>query len=71
MATQEIPHETIQRILELYLCSDDPRIKHISSLLNVPESDVLTIVKAYTDEQLPFLRGNYVVLNSEINYQNE
>lgn len=68
MAIQEIPHKTIQQILELYLCSNDPRIKHISSLLNVPESDVLTVVKAYAYEQVPFLGGNYVVLNSEINY---
>lgn len=68
MAAQEIPHETIQQILELYLCSDDPRIKHISKLLGISESAVLTVLQAYTDKQIAFLGGRYVVYNSEINY---
>jgi hypothetical protein len=68
MAADEIPHKTVQKILELYLCSDDTRIQHISLLLNISESLVLKVVQAYTDKEIPFLGGRYTILNSEINY---
>lgn len=68
MVTEDIPNEIIQKVLELYLCSDDPRIKHISYVLNIQELHVLRIIEAYTDNQISFEGSRFTILNSEINY---
>lgn len=68
MVTEDIPNEIIQKVLELYLCSDDQRIKHISMILHIQEVNVLRIVEGYLEKQISFERGRFMILNSEINY---
>jgi len=58
---------TKQQILELFLCSDDNRVKTISKTLNVSYHQVNTAIEDYFNGHLVFQRGNYTVLHSEIN----
>ena len=58
---------TKQQILELFLCSDDNRIKTISETLNVSKHQIRIVIEDYCNGHLVFLRGNYTILHSEIN----
>lgn len=56
-----------QQILELYLCSNDRRLKVISEITNSSDNSVSAIIQEYFDNNLDFERGNYKILHSKIN----
>lgn len=56
-----------QRILELFLCSDDRRIEVISKTLAVSDHDVSSVIQDHFDRKIKFERGNFLVFHSEIN----
>jgi len=56
-----------QRIIELFLCSDDRRLKTISSIVGVSEMTVSNVVQDFYDGKITFERGNFKIYNSEIN----
>lgn len=56
-----------QRILELFLCSDDRRLWVIGKTLGVSESYVSKVVQDYFDKKINFDRGNFTILHSSIN----
>lgn len=56
-----------QRILELFLCSDDRRLEIISKTLAISEHDVSSVIQDHNDKKIRFERGNFLVFHSSIN----
>jgi len=56
-----------QRIIELFLCSDDRRLKTIAVLVGVSEMTVSNVVHDFYDGKITFERGNFKIYNSIIN----
>jgi len=56
-----------QRILELFFCSDDRRLRVIGETLGVSESTVSKVVQDYFDKRIKFDRGNFLIYHSELN----
>ncbi len=57
-----------QQVIELFLCSDDIRLKTIASTLKSSPNTVSNIIQDYFDGFIEFERGNYKILHSSINY---
>lgn len=56
-----------QQVIELFLCSDDRRLKTIASTLQSSPNTVSNIIQEYFDGAIEFERGNYKILHSSIN----
>ena len=63
----KISDETKQRIIELFICSDDRRLWVIAEITNVTVPSVSTVIQQYYDGIIQFNRGNFKVLHSSIN----
>lgn len=59
-----------QRILELYLCGNDKRLAFIGSIIGCCSSAVSKVIQDYFDKKIPFYRGDFQILHSDINYIN-
>lgn len=56
-----------QQIIELFLCSNDRRLKVIAQVVGVSEGTVSDIVQKYYDKKIEFDRGNFIIYHSAIN----
>lgn len=56
-----------QQIIELFLCSNDKRLKVIAQIVGASESTVSDIIQKYYDKNIEFDRGNFIIYHSEIN----
>ncbi len=65
--TQPLNTEKKQRIIELYLCSDDRRVFVIAEIVSVSKKEVVETIQQYYDGLIEFERGNYKILHSSIN----
>jgi len=59
--------ENKQRIIELYLCSNDRRIFVIAECTGTTNEEVTEIIQQFYEGKITFLRGNYKILHSSIN----
>lgn len=59
--------ENKQRIIELYLCSNDRRLKVIAETIGCSSVSVSSVLQEYYDGLIEFERGNYKILHSSIN----
>lgn len=62
-----INQETKQRILELYLCSNDNRMRVIAEICKCSAMSVSNIIQEYYDKKIEFERGNFTIYHSSIN----
>ena len=67
MIFKDVSSENVQRVIELYLCSDDNRMGVIADLIGIQAYIVSDIIQAYFDSKIEFKRGNYKILHSSIN----
>lgn len=67
MIFKDVSSENVQRVIELYLCSDDNRIGVIADLTAIQAYVVSNIIQAYFDGKIEFTRGNFKILHSSIN----
>jgi len=70
MKFQDVGAENIQRIIELYLCSNDNRMGVIADLIGIQTYVVSDIIQAYFDGKIEFNRGNFKIMHSSINNYN-
>lgn len=63
--------ERQQRVLELFICSDDNRIRIISEILAISPDTASKIVGDYYEGKIVFEMPNHRIYNSSINYQQE
>ena len=59
--------ETKQRILELYLCGNDNRIRIIADICGCSCEMTNKVIQDYFDKKIEFTRGNFNILHSSIN----
>ena len=59
--------ENKQRIIELYLCSNDRRVFVIAQCTNTTNDEVIETIQQFYEGKIPFERGNYKILHSSIN----
>lgn len=70
MNYKDVKFEDIQRIIELYLCSNDNRIWVISEIIKVQSYIVSSIIQDYFDGKIEFKRGNFKIFHSSMNNYN-
>ena len=70
MNYKDVSFENIQRIIELYLCSNDNRIWVIAELTSIQPYIVSSIIQDYFDGKIEFKRGDYKILHSSMNNYN-
>ena len=62
--------ENIQRIIELYLCSNDNRIWVIAALIGVQTYVVSNVIQDYFDGKIEFKRGDFKIFHASMNNYN-
>ena len=65
--SNELSENKKQRILELFFCSDDRRLKVISEIVGVSDSTVSKVIQDFYDKKIQFDRGNFLIYHSSIN----
>ena len=63
--------ERQQRVLELFTCSDDNRIRIISETLGIAPDTASTIINNYYGGKIVFEPPNHKIYNSSVNYLND
>lgn len=63
----EISENKEQRVLELFFCSDDRRLKVIGQIVGISDQSVSKIIQDFYDKKIHFDRGNFLYYHSSIN----
>jgi DNA-directed RNA polymerase specialized sigma subunit len=63
----EISRNQEQRVLELFFCSDDRRLKVIGQIVGTSDQTVSRIIQDFYDKKIQFDRGNFLYFHSSIN----
>lgn len=65
--SNEISANQEQRVLELFFCSDDRRLKVIGILVGISHQSVSRIIQDFYDNKIEFDRGNFLIYHSSLN----
>lgn len=63
--------ERQQRVLELFICSDDNRIRIIGEILGISPDTASKIISDYYEGKIIFEIPNHKIYNSSLNYIQE
>ena len=62
--------ELEQLIIELYVCSDDNRIRVIANVCGCSYGIVDRVIQEFLDKKIEFTKGNFKIYHSLINNYN-